>query len=240
MSKVVKLDCGMANDLLPLYVDDVLSENSKQAVSAHIADCKKCQQIVKDMNMELSDFQDKDIALFKRVQKKFKKMYVLKAFLVILILTVIYIGANIYVIEHFAPIWPKADSDYIKECLEVVELDGKLYLHEKDLFAGGEIVFNEDDPDSVVSFYLGKHGINNLGLGEQFDTNEKYVDLKWVNVKNGVVTFDDEGNMVNPEVSQTGVKQEGISEAALGNKKVKKIVYRQPNGAQETVLWEAK
>ena len=73
-----KLTCNMVNDMLPLYVDNVLSEESKTAVIEHLAKCKKCQQTAKDMNAELgssSTIADIDNSLFKQVQRKFRKKY---------------------------------------------------------------------------------------------------------------------------------------------------------------------
>ena len=35
--------CGIIRDLLPLYIDDVCNEESKQAVQNHLAGCEKCR-----------------------------------------------------------------------------------------------------------------------------------------------------------------------------------------------------
>lgn len=35
--------CGIIEDLLPLYIDDVCNEESKQAVQNHLAGCEKCR-----------------------------------------------------------------------------------------------------------------------------------------------------------------------------------------------------
>lgn len=40
--KQIELTCGIVGDLLPLYYDEVVSEETKQAVSGHIATCQKC------------------------------------------------------------------------------------------------------------------------------------------------------------------------------------------------------
>lgn len=41
--------CGIVKDLLPLYIDDVCNEESKQAVQNHLAECEKCRNCYEAM-----------------------------------------------------------------------------------------------------------------------------------------------------------------------------------------------
>ena len=41
--------CGIIRDLLPLYIDDVCNEESKQAVENHLSECKKCRNYYESM-----------------------------------------------------------------------------------------------------------------------------------------------------------------------------------------------
>lgn len=41
--------CGIIRDLLPLYIDDVCNEESKQAVQNHLAGCEKCRSYYEAM-----------------------------------------------------------------------------------------------------------------------------------------------------------------------------------------------
>ena len=41
--------CGIIRDLLPLYIDDVCNEESKQAVENHLSECEKCRNYYKSM-----------------------------------------------------------------------------------------------------------------------------------------------------------------------------------------------
>ena len=74
------IECAIVKDLLPLYVDDVLSNESKALVSEHLATCEKCnneflnmQSVIKAIN---SDNEAK-IDVLKSVKKKFLKQKVL-------------------------------------------------------------------------------------------------------------------------------------------------------------------
>ena len=41
--------CGIIRDLLPLYIDNVCNEESKQAVENHLSECEKCRNYYKSM-----------------------------------------------------------------------------------------------------------------------------------------------------------------------------------------------
>lgn len=41
--------CGIIRDLLPLYIDDVCNEESKQAVQNHLSECEKCRNYYESM-----------------------------------------------------------------------------------------------------------------------------------------------------------------------------------------------
>ena len=41
--------CGIIKNLLPLYIDDVCNEESKQAVQNHLAECEKCRSCYEAM-----------------------------------------------------------------------------------------------------------------------------------------------------------------------------------------------
>lgn len=41
--------CGIIRDLLPLYIDDVCNDESKQAVKAHLSECENCRSYYESM-----------------------------------------------------------------------------------------------------------------------------------------------------------------------------------------------
>lgn len=50
--------CGIIRDLLPLYIDDVCNEESKQAVHNHLSECEKCRSCYEAMK-STEGFEDK-------------------------------------------------------------------------------------------------------------------------------------------------------------------------------------
>ncbi|MBO5089126.1 MAG: zf-HC2 domain-containing protein, partial [Lachnospiraceae bacterium] len=49
----MKNTCNVVRDLMPLYVDDMLSEESKQLVEEHIEQCEACKEEYRTMSAEV-------------------------------------------------------------------------------------------------------------------------------------------------------------------------------------------
>jgi len=49
-----KIKCEVVRDLMPLVIDDVASEESKQLVHAHMADCEGCKGYYAGMTVGIS------------------------------------------------------------------------------------------------------------------------------------------------------------------------------------------
>ncbi len=54
-----KVTCDVIKDLMPLYVDDVLSNDSKKLVEEHIAECDKCRELYKKIKEDITCLSDK-------------------------------------------------------------------------------------------------------------------------------------------------------------------------------------
>lgn len=48
-----KISCCIAQDLMPLTIDGVCSEESRQAVNVHVAECPSCEKIYQEMRASL-------------------------------------------------------------------------------------------------------------------------------------------------------------------------------------------
>ena len=42
----MKTDCEIIRDLLPLYVDDICSEKSREMVDEHLQECSECREVL--------------------------------------------------------------------------------------------------------------------------------------------------------------------------------------------------
>lgn len=62
--------CDLIKDLLPLYADEVCSEESRKMVAAHISECPECRTMLGKMNKQLAVNVDNDIQTLKRIKKR--------------------------------------------------------------------------------------------------------------------------------------------------------------------------
>lgn len=218
-------ECELIKDILPLYVDEVCSEESKKLVDEHLATCKDCKKEAEQMksNLELPLNSDgSDVKGFKKfVQKKIW----LKVIMIAIVLCIGLVAANWIITTHYSEIWPKVDEEGIKSCVEVVDLNGEFYLHQDDLFGFGEIMFissDEEYEDGVIKFYLGEQGLNTLdprGMARMWQMNEKYSRIPGIFDEKMEEDFIEEGDCLKKE-------------------DVTKIVYCHKNGKEVATLWE--
>lgn len=101
----MEVKCAVINDLLPLYVDDVLSKESRELVEEHIKDCESCRKTLENMkgkisipvNAELRMDETKSLKGLKRNVDKWKWLVAFVAvfaFIVITVLGVLYMTSK--------------------------------------------------------------------------------------------------------------------------------------------------
>ena len=75
----MKIDCEIIRDLLPLYVDDICSDQSRQAVDEHLRECTECKkmlhqlqatEIETDLQAEKQDVIGYGVRRFKQMTAK--------------------------------------------------------------------------------------------------------------------------------------------------------------------------
>ncbi len=66
----MKYTCEMIKDLLPLYADEVCSEDSRKAVAEHIGSCPSCRNMLQKMSQQLTVNVNKDIGTLKRIKRR--------------------------------------------------------------------------------------------------------------------------------------------------------------------------
>ena len=165
--------CEIVNDLLPLYVDDIISEEGRKMVEEHLASCEDCRNAAEKMKQSLSIPMDKNPADIKGMKKKYKKSIWKRVVIIALLLFVAWGAAAIALAARWTEVFPKADVEDIKDCTEIVIIGDKYYLHTNDIFGSGVPVAAKDSfDDSEVRFYLGENGIHNLGLGRSYMMGE--------------------------------------------------------------------
>ncbi|MBP3746873.1 MAG: zf-HC2 domain-containing protein [Ruminococcus sp.] len=69
----MKYNCDMIADLLPLYIDHVCSESSREAIEEHLSECQPCQKLYEDMKkcdtvIDQSIVKERDEVLVKQAK----------------------------------------------------------------------------------------------------------------------------------------------------------------------------
>ena len=81
-----KINCNIANDLIPLYIDEVISQDSQELLEEHISKCKQCQQTMERMKQDIPIVEERNVNPFKKLRKKL----VVRSVIIILLLIFIF------------------------------------------------------------------------------------------------------------------------------------------------------
>ncbi|MFJ8101921.1 zf-HC2 domain-containing protein [Lysinibacillus sp. NPDC096212] len=68
-----EIKCTIIQDLLPLYVDEVVSEDTKDLVNQHLKACKTCQKEYEQMTQTMYVPIENNATLFERINKKWNR-----------------------------------------------------------------------------------------------------------------------------------------------------------------------
>lgn len=95
-----ELACEIVKDLLPLYVDGMVSDVSEKSIESHLKHCTACNEVYHDMAFHLeTETQPVELQDVKRFLKKTKKMYLLYglggiSFIAILVCMIVDLAVN--------------------------------------------------------------------------------------------------------------------------------------------------
>jgi len=141
-------NCNIISDLLPLYVDGVLSEDSRKLVIEHVNGCEKCRESLQKMEADIPKMEDRDMKPFKKIRRKL----LVQSVLIFILLCVI--AAGVFTAQMtWVPV-PYVGEELINE-MEVVFMEDGLYIRREELSARGDIVL-VDSRDGVIKFYIGE------------------------------------------------------------------------------------
>ncbi len=95
----MKIHCNIARDLMPLYIDNVLSDESKAAVEEHLTGCSECRQYFRKMSdADISNSEDKCDEIISRLDeaeslKRLKRNMLFKRIFTITLTAAVVVGA---------------------------------------------------------------------------------------------------------------------------------------------------
>lgn len=99
------ISCKIIEDLLPLYIDGVCSEESKEVVEEHLSECSRCEEMFKQMKSTCLPKQDVDVNLneaeaLRNLSKKWNRK-LLGAMIKGVISTLLLVGGLLLIVYIF-------------------------------------------------------------------------------------------------------------------------------------------
>lgn len=169
--KESRVSCFVIQDLLPLYIENMLSEDSRALVNEHIDDCEECMTILNEMKSPSNILVDSNTSPFKKVRSSLRKNKV-QTILVTIMLSLVIIVTLIF--HMTAP-------DYISYSKDVIKIND----------IGEGIIIAEFD-ESVAGYDI-SHYLSEDGTGYIFDLTT------WNNTLNSLTKRSNVKNIVlNP------------------------------------------
>lgn len=195
--------CNIIEDLLPLYIENLVSAETKEEIETHLKTCTKCTQVLKDMeNKNIFDIKenkeiceknnkeetDKEIKCIKKI----KKRIFLKILLAIIIT---------FVVAIFA-------LDLWNTYRIILDENGKWTLHN---FNTGSITKGMDYTNVILQYEIPKMNSN---IELQDNTINLQDSSKKGEINNVVLTFNKNNICVNARIIITGYTEEEIKKKA--------------------------
>lgn len=161
----MKIKCNVIKDILPLYIENIASEDTRVLIEEHVDECADCKKELEEMKFPRNIPIDINTNGIKKVKNKlFREKF--KAIIFSIVLTSIFlISAVNYLIQ---PIY----IPYSKDVVSIKESDnGTIFIDFKDNVSGYDISkYPSDDGSGYIyhittweTFWNNKIGNNSLG-----------------------------------------------------------------------------
>lgn len=153
----MKIHCNIAKDLMPLYIDEVLSEESKTAVEEHLSECEGCREYYRRMHdAELPGAEAKaeevlgrlDEAMRLKKLKKSMRFRRIRTIAATAVAVALVIAAGITLIFHNPSYIPYEDTGIR------VTKSGDMYVDKPFYEYQGEYWGKDGDGNRVAIFFL--------------------------------------------------------------------------------------
>ncbi|PPA69405.1 zf-HC2 domain-containing protein [Jeotgalibacillus proteolyticus] len=104
-----EIKCTVIQDVLPLYVDEVVSLDTKEMVDEHLQHCEKCQKEYEAMKGTLYIPAQNEAPLINKINKKWRRKKVIVSIASVLATAIVLFGAFAYVF-YFERVIPYSDD----------------------------------------------------------------------------------------------------------------------------------
>lgn len=133
-----KISCDIIKDVLPLYLDGVVSNATKEMVEEHLSSCDSCRNEAEILKQDIilpstKNIQLSEARVFKKLKSHLRKKNTIILVIAIIATILIAIGFHSYAILA------KTCIPYDNDIISIDEVDGKLYATYQDKNLGGTV-----------------------------------------------------------------------------------------------------
>lgn len=241
--------CGIIKDLLPLYIDDVCNEESRQAVQTHLSECETCRKCYEAMaetdsidGAKSGDFKELEMAdSLKQVKKKINNRIARIVFCVV--------AAAVFCVAGYHLLFNAAIKDVSLEDVtisaNVYSVEDLIETQKEQVIDSGSVTISLGENDHSVPVAVKIPDIGDAYITITANTIEKYQSVSVVTVKSDYFLRDIRKDRKDDTIYITAIKttlmnnkastfQNNICGLEFGE--INRIVYIADDGA-ETVLW---
>ena len=134
----MKYECDIVKDLMPLYIDDLLSENSKKFVEDHINNCESCKNYYDKLSSEIKipvskEARFSDLRPIEYLKSNLSKKIIKKVLAIVLVVGLC-VGAFLFAKLYKLPVDPQMIDFYVNDNYLMVKYQEK-----------GDILFSADN-----------------------------------------------------------------------------------------------
>lgn len=104
-----EINCNIIKDILPLYVDGVVSDDTKEMIEEHLEHCEECKKEVGLMKQELYIPAEKEASIIKDFKRKWRNKKFIISVVSILLTGLILFGTFAFIF-HYDRVVPYKES----------------------------------------------------------------------------------------------------------------------------------
>lgn len=97
----MKISCNIIRDILPLYVEDMVSEDTRALVDAHLTECDSCAAELAELSNKPKVPAEVNLTSLKRVGDSIRRRRVLAAMAAVMTLLTVFVSAVIYLMTPY-------------------------------------------------------------------------------------------------------------------------------------------
>src|SRR5699024_1218876 len=126
---MMKYECDIVKDLMPLYIDDLLSENSKKIVENHINSCESCKNYYDKLSSEIKipvskEARFSDLRPIEYLKSNLSKKIIKKVLGTTLVIGLL-VGAFLFANLYKMPVDPQMIDFYVNDNYLMMKYQGK-------------------------------------------------------------------------------------------------------------------